>query len=96
MAEAGPLSKLRLALNVQNLFDLDPPLLPEPWLTRGVGYDPVNASGRGRTLGLVNGTSPALLLGASLAAGLMIGIERGWRPGAMPPGQGWPECAPMR
>ena len=27
----------------------------------------------------MNVTSPALLLGASLAAGLMIGVERGWR-----------------
>jgi hypothetical protein len=27
----------------------------------------------------VNGTSLPLLLGASLAAGLMIGVERGWR-----------------
>jgi outer membrane receptor protein involved in Fe transport len=50
-ASAGPLSKLRLALNVNNLFDADPPkLLPEPGFMRGVGYDPVNASGRGRTL----------------------------------------------
>jgi iron complex outermembrane recepter protein len=43
--------KLRLALNVQNLFDADPPrLLPEPGFTRGIGYDPVNATGRGRTI----------------------------------------------
>ena len=27
----------------------------------------------------MNGASLALLLGASLAAGLMIGVERGWR-----------------
>ncbi|HEU4705185.1 MAG TPA: MgtC/SapB family protein, partial [Sphingomicrobium sp.] len=27
----------------------------------------------------MDSTSPALLLGAALAAGLMIGIERGWR-----------------
>jgi iron complex outermembrane receptor protein len=49
---AGPvLGKLRLALNVQNLFDRDPPqLAPEPGFSRGVGYDTVNASGRGRTL----------------------------------------------
>ena len=51
---AGPvLGKLRLALNVQNLFDRDPPhLAPEPGFRRGVGYDTVNASGRGRTLSL--------------------------------------------
>ena len=49
---AGPvLGKLRLAFNVQNLFDRDPPqLAPEPGFSRGVGYDTVNASGRGRTL----------------------------------------------
>lgn len=53
-AKDGPLfDKLRVALNVQNLFDRDPPrLLPEPGFTRGVGYDPVNASGRGRTISL--------------------------------------------
>jgi outer membrane receptor protein involved in Fe transport len=50
-ANDGPLlSKLRLAINVQNLFDEDPLLLPEPGFTRGIGYDPVNASGRGRTI----------------------------------------------
>ena len=51
-AKDGPLlNKLRLAINVQNLFDRDPPrLLPEPGFTRGIGYDPVNASGRGRTI----------------------------------------------
>ena len=43
--------KLRLALNVLNLFDRDPPhLAPEPGFSRGVGYDTVNASGRGRVL----------------------------------------------
>ncbi|HEY0630350.1 MAG TPA: TonB-dependent receptor [Sphingomicrobium sp.] len=43
----------RLALNVQNLFDADPPLLrPEPGFSRGIGYDPVNATGRGRTVSL--------------------------------------------
>lgn len=41
----------RLALNVQNLFDADPPrLLPDPGFSRGIGYDPVNATGRGRTV----------------------------------------------
>ena len=50
-AKDGPLNKLRLAINVQNLFDRDPPrLLPEPGFARGIGYDPVNASGRGRTI----------------------------------------------
>jgi iron complex outermembrane recepter protein len=47
------LDKLRIALNVQNLFDRDPPrLLPEPGFTEGVGYDPVNASGLGRIISL--------------------------------------------
>lgn len=45
--------KLRLALNVQNLFDADPPrLLPESGFDRDIGYDPVNATGRGRTVSL--------------------------------------------
>jgi uncharacterized membrane protein (DUF4010 family) len=34
----------------------------------------------------VNGTSLPLLLGASLAAGLMIGVERGWRLRSQEPG----------
>jgi iron complex outermembrane recepter protein len=53
-AANGPvLDKLRIALNVQNLFDRDPPrLLPEPGFTEGVGYDPVNASGLGRIISL--------------------------------------------
>jgi outer membrane receptor protein involved in Fe transport len=47
------LNKIRLALNIQNLFDRRPPrLLPEPGFTRDIGYDPVNASGRGRTISL--------------------------------------------
>jgi iron complex outermembrane receptor protein len=42
---------LHLALNVQNLLDADPPkLLPTPGFHDDVGYDPVNASGRGRTI----------------------------------------------
>jgi outer membrane receptor protein involved in Fe transport len=51
-AKNGPLlNKLRLALNVQNLLDRSPPrLLPEPGFTKDIGYDPVNASGRGRTI----------------------------------------------
>jgi outer membrane receptor protein involved in Fe transport len=47
------LKRLRLALNVQNLFDAKPPLLlPDPGSSAGIGYDPVNASGRGRVLSL--------------------------------------------
>jgi iron complex outermembrane receptor protein len=47
------LNKIRLALNIQNLFDRRPPrLLPEPGFTRDIGFDPVNASGRGRTISL--------------------------------------------
>jgi outer membrane receptor protein involved in Fe transport len=43
----------RLAVNVHNLFDGDPPrLLPDPGFSRGIGYDPVNATGRGRTVSL--------------------------------------------
>ena len=39
----------RIALNVENLFDARPPrLLPDPGSTVGIGYDPVNATGRGR------------------------------------------------
>ena len=49
----GPLNKLRIALNVSNLFDRDPPFLrPDPGSTKSVGYDPVNASGLGRTVSL--------------------------------------------
>jgi outer membrane receptor protein involved in Fe transport len=48
-SNAPYLKNLRFALNVQNLFDKDPPrLLPAPGYTSDVGYDPVNASGRGR------------------------------------------------
>ncbi|HEY7810898.1 MAG TPA: TonB-dependent receptor [Allosphingosinicella sp.] len=43
----------QISLNVQNLFDTPPPrLLPDPGSTRGVGYDPVNASGRGRFISI--------------------------------------------
>lgn len=49
----GPLHGVRVALNVRNLLDQDPPrLLQDPASTRGVGYDPVNATGRGRTVAL--------------------------------------------
>jgi outer membrane receptor protein involved in Fe transport len=52
---SGPaaLRKLRVALNFENLFDADPPqLLPDPGSTRAIGYDPVNATGRGRVISL--------------------------------------------
>ena len=40
---------MRIALNAENLLDEDPPaLLPDPGSTVGAGYDPVNASARGR------------------------------------------------
>lgn len=47
----GWLTGTRLAVHLQNAFDTDPPLLlPDPGFTSGLGYDPVNASGRGRTI----------------------------------------------
>jgi iron complex outermembrane receptor protein len=50
---AGQRRSLRVALDVQNLFDTDPPrLLPDRGSTSGVGYDPVNASARGRVIAL--------------------------------------------
>lgn len=43
--------RVRLALTVQNIFDRRPPRLAnEPGFTRAIGYDPVNASGRGRVI----------------------------------------------
>ncbi|HEX8443465.1 MAG TPA: TonB-dependent receptor [Allosphingosinicella sp.] len=43
----------RIALAIDNLFDVDPPrLLPDPGSATGLGYDPVNASGRGRFVSL--------------------------------------------
>ncbi|MBX3562699.1 MAG: TonB-dependent receptor [Sphingomonas sp.] len=43
----------RVALFVENLLDNDPPrLVPDPGSTTGLGYDPVNASARGRFLSL--------------------------------------------
>lgn len=45
----GALEGTRIALFAENLFDNDPPRLePDPGSSTGVGYDPVNASGRGR------------------------------------------------
>ena len=39
----------RIALNAENLLDARPPrLLPDPGSTAGLGYDSVNATGRGR------------------------------------------------
>lgn len=49
----GLLAGTRISLNAQNLFDADPPrLASDPGLTRGLGYDPVNATGRGRVVSL--------------------------------------------
>jgi outer membrane receptor protein involved in Fe transport len=43
----------RIALFAENLLDQDPPrLLPDPGSTSGLGYDPVNATGRGRFVSL--------------------------------------------
>ena len=43
----------RIGFHVENLLDQDPPrLLPDPLTPAGLGYDPVNASGRGRTVSL--------------------------------------------
>jgi outer membrane receptor protein involved in Fe transport len=47
------LNGTRLSLFVENLLDADPPrLVPDPGRTTGLGYDPVNASARGRYLAL--------------------------------------------
>ncbi len=51
--EARRSKPFRIALHVDNLLDQDPPrLLPDPISTTGLGYDPVNASGRGRAVSL--------------------------------------------
>lgn len=43
----------RIALYAENLFDNDPPrLVADPGSTTGLGYDPINASGRGRFVAL--------------------------------------------
>ena len=48
-ASSGWLRGTRLSLYAENLLDAaPPPLFPEPGHTSGLGYDPVNASGRGR------------------------------------------------
>jgi outer membrane receptor protein involved in Fe transport len=50
---SGWLKDVRVALKIDNLLDAEPPvLLPEPGFNRDIGYDPVNASGRGRTVSL--------------------------------------------
>jgi iron complex outermembrane receptor protein len=47
------LRNTRIAFSADNLLDKDPPgLLPDPGSTVGLGYDPVNASGRGRFLSI--------------------------------------------
>lgn len=53
-SEAGDaLHNVRVSLVTQNLLDAGPPrLAPDPGFTTGTGYDPVNASGRGRTISL--------------------------------------------
>ena len=49
----GLLRNARLTLVAQNLLDADPPrLLPDPGFTKGTGYDPVNATARGRVVSL--------------------------------------------
>lgn len=47
--KAGALDGLSLALNVQNLFDVDPPFYDGP---TGIGYDPANADPLGRYVSL--------------------------------------------
>lgn len=43
------LRNARIAFQVDNLFDTPPPrILPDPGVATGYGYDPVNASARGR------------------------------------------------
>lgn len=45
--------RLRFGVAAQNLLDADPPrLLPESGFVRDVGFDPVNASGRGRVVSM--------------------------------------------
>jgi len=49
----GFLRGTRLALHAENLLDTSPPhVLPDPGSTTGLGYDPVNATGRGRFVSL--------------------------------------------
>jgi iron complex outermembrane receptor protein len=54
----GWLQGTRVTLYAENLFDAAPPTLqPQPGQTDGLGYDPVNASGRGRFVSLQVRTS---------------------------------------
>jgi iron complex outermembrane recepter protein len=51
--DSGPpaLRNLRLSFNAENLLDTAPPrLAPDPGSHSGIGYDPVNATARGRTI----------------------------------------------
>jgi outer membrane receptor protein involved in Fe transport len=51
--EEGAFRGMRIALFVENLLDTDPPFLaPDRGATAGSGYDPVNASARGRFISL--------------------------------------------
>lgn len=51
--DRSPLRGTRIGLYVENLFDNDPPVLvPDPPSTTGIGYDPVNATARGRYVAL--------------------------------------------
>ncbi len=50
---AAGLRGTRISLFAENLLDADPPFLgPGPGRTAGLGYDPVNAGGRGRFVSL--------------------------------------------
>lgn len=50
---AGWLEGTRVSLYAENLFDADPPqVLPDAGSNTGLGYDPVNAGGRGRLVSL--------------------------------------------
>jgi len=54
----GTPGPVRIGFNVQNLLDAKPPRLqPSPTLGRDIGYDPVNANARGRSLSLQLRTS---------------------------------------
>ncbi len=51
-AKSGPLSDLRAALSVSNLFDKDPPFAPLRTSTSTIGFNPDNASPEGRVVSL--------------------------------------------
>lgn len=49
----GLLANTRISLFADNILDARPPrLLPDPGSTKGVGFDPVNATARGRSIAL--------------------------------------------